>query len=83
MGFASRILPPEAISGLPRVVIEGRGSLLVEQHAGILGYTDDSAVLRLKDGFLCVRGKGLLIACYDAQQLVIRAERIDALEFKP
>ena len=82
MGITNRILPSEAVSAAPRVILEGRTALLIEQHRGILGYTEAEAVVRMKEGLLRVRGEGLCIACYDADQVMIEAARIDALEFR-
>ena len=78
----NRILPAEAVSGALRVVLTGRSQALVEQHRGVIGYTQNEVTVRLENGFLRIGGQGLELAEYSPQDLCVTG-RIDALEFRP
>lgn len=67
-------LPPETVTGAPRAVLYGRTRVLVEQHAGLLSF--DSALVALKTGrgVLRVRGKGLRITHFGAQDTLVEGD---------
>ncbi len=63
-----------------RVVISGKDRLLVEEHRGILAYSDTKLLLRLADGKLSVSGETLEISEYGERDIVVTG-RIKQLEF--
>lgn len=63
MGINS-FIPGEAVGHTARVVLMGRDSLLVEQHRGIISYTEEKLILRLRDGYMTIRGENLKISEY-------------------
>lgn len=77
-----RFLPPEATRGALRVVLLGREGVLIEQHRGMIDYTDSRLVVRLANGYLKIGGEGLHISEYSEGDLSVRG-KINTLEFAP
>ena len=75
-----RFLPPEATRGMLRVVLQGRERLLIEQHRGIVDYTDSRLTVRLSEGYLKINGECLSIREYTKQDLSVHG-KINGLEF--
>jgi len=81
MGFDD-YLPREAIGKTLRVVLMGRGSVLVERHRGVITYLPDQLKLRLENGYLEIRGHSLRIREYSAGDAAVEGV-IDSLKFMP
>ena len=65
----------EDAAGLcPRITAVGSQSLLVENHTGLLAFTEDRVVLDSRAGALCVTGSGLALDCVRPGSLVVRGE---------
>ena len=77
----NRLFPSGSFNGTPRIVIAGRGSLLIEQHLGILEYTRGRIIARLKEGTVAVLGRDLTIREFGPQDMVVDGQ-IASLEFK-
>ena len=77
-----RILPAEAVSGALRITLIDRRQVLIEQHRGIIGYTENKVTVRLKDGYLVLCGEGLKIGEYSGQDVAVSG-KVCSLEFKP
>lgn len=54
-------IPPEAVSTVPLIQLRGKKSLCVENHGGILEYSDTEVKIAVKGGSLTVRGSGIYI----------------------
>lgn len=54
-------LPPETIADIPLVQMHGKRRVSVENHRGILEYTDSTVKVSVKRGSLSVIGSGLSI----------------------
>lgn len=64
-------LPGEALPRQPVVELIGECRLLVENHKGVAGYSNDRIVINMSYGQLSVCGSKLLLACMTRHQLVI------------
>ncbi len=64
-------LPGEALAGLPKVEITGRGRLTVENHRGLLEYTQERIEINGGRIMITVRGDGLNIRAMSAEALLI------------
>ena len=63
----------EDAAGLcPRVTAIGSHSLLVENHTGLLAFSDTLVVLDSRAGALTVTGCGLSLRCVRAGALIVR-----------
>ncbi len=54
-------LPGDIVAGLPRLVITGRESILLENHGGIVHYDEGRLVVSYAGGYLEVRGENLVL----------------------
>lgn len=71
-------LAAEPLPGQPVVEIAGEHRVLIENHAGVKGYSRERIVVKVKFGAVCVCGCGLEMMRMTKEQLVIRG-RIDAV----
>lgn len=54
-------LPPETLGEVPVVQLQGKRLVSIENHRGILEYTDEAVKVAVKRGCVLVRGSGLTI----------------------
>lgn len=85
MGWIERLarqtdLQGEAFPGQPLVEIYCDRRLLIENHRGVVGYSDHEICVRLKFGLIRICGNSLELAKMSHQQLVITG-KIDAVHF--
>ena len=64
-------LPSDLAAGLSRVELLGFGTLIVEQHQGILRFGDELLELQVPDGRLVVTGRALTIRRMTAREIVV------------
>ena len=65
-------LPAEVIANVPKITLTGTGEVLIENHKGILSYTDaEVEVSGRKGARVRVRGDGLLLRAMDSEMLLI------------
>ena len=67
-------LPGEKIPGTSLVELFGKNRVLIENHCGIIAYSDSRICTRTAWGEIAIEGNGLRIACMTKQQLVILGE---------
>jgi sporulation protein YqfC len=64
-------LPQDVVFDLPRITMIGNMQLYVENHRGVLGFTDRQLQLRLSVGTLSITGKDLVIRAILAEEVFI------------
>jgi len=64
-------LPPE-LAGEARVILSGARILSVENHRGLLEYSEDYILVAIKGGNMAIRGNRLSLAAMERESLVIR-----------
>jgi len=64
-------LPAEALAGAPRVTLTGSDRVLVENHRGLLRYTETELEIACAHGLVRVRGAELLLRAMDERMLLI------------
>lgn len=74
------IFPKEVTGQVPRITLTGREQLHVEQHRGLIDYTQEHIVLRTRVGPMRIVGAGLCFRVYTAQEAVIQG-RVDSVSF--
>ncbi len=67
-------LPHESLPGQSVLEVIGNNRTLIENHSGVLQYTDEVIKVKVKFGHLLVRGKGLRLIKMTKQQLLICGE---------
>ena len=65
-------IPSEALPNVPYIQIHGNRSVSVENHHGILEYTNERIVIAVKHGKICVQGDGLRISGMNRCQIEVR-----------
>ncbi len=67
-------LPGNIIAGMSRMELIGTGTLLLEQHKGILSYGTEEIHVGISDGVVKIKGKELLLRAMDAQALLVTGQ---------
>lgn len=73
-------IPKDVITGIPVLSITGISELHLENHNGILEYTEDLIRIRTKCGLLKINGKKLQTEYYSNDEIKI-CGRFDSIEF--
>ena len=58
----------------PRITAVGSHSLMVENHTGLLSFSDTRVVLDSHAGSVCVMGRGLSLGCVCSGAMIVRGE---------
>lgn len=74
-------IPQEAVSNAPITELKGKQEVCIENHHGILEYTDESVKVAVKRGAIRVVGMGLCIVRMTRRRVEIRGS-IRALELE-
>ncbi|MFZ5973810.1 MAG: sporulation protein YqfC [Bacillota bacterium] len=64
-------LPADAVLDLPRYMIVGNSSLLIENHEGILEYHESLIRVATKDGTVSIAGQGLELEQLSTEEIMI------------
>jgi sporulation protein YqfC len=75
-------LPEEVMLDLPRATVVGRVRFLMENHRGLLRFSDEEVVVQSRLGPLRVVGQRLEIERLAGGELVLRG-RIDQIDYTP
>ena len=73
-------LPADVIAGLPHLEIIGGRQLFLEQHKGLLAYSDTAIDINTGTLVVRVRGTGLQLRAMTAEELRVGGT-IEAVEF--
>lgn len=74
-------MPKDVIMDLPRISICGDRELYIENHKGILTYTDTELRIKMKDGIMDIFGSGLRIILLELDRMVINGV-FEAVEYE-
>lgn len=74
-------IPPETVTELPLVSVRGNRSVCIENHRGIVGYSEECVQIAVKKGSIFVFGQELHIACMSRRSLELRG-RISSMEWE-
>ena len=64
-------LPAEVVAGSPRVTLTGTERALVENHRGLLDFTDSEVRVAGRAVTVRIRGDGLLLQAMDGEMLLV------------
>ena len=64
-------LPADVVAGVPKVTVTGASRVLVENHRGLLAYSDTEVTVDGKSTRVRVRGDGLLLRAMDREMLLV------------
>ncbi len=74
-------VPADAVINLPRLVISGDREIYIENHRGILGYTDTEIRISSAAGILRICGRGLVISRIQPENIFISG-RFKSVEYE-
>jgi len=71
--FAAKMLalPQDVVHDMPRITMIGNMQLYVENHQGVLHFTNDTLLLQLTKGRVEVRGQNLTIRAIQTEEVFI------------
>lgn len=64
-------MPKDVVMDLPKVSVCGDREIFVENHKGLVEYTDTEIRLKMRDGMIRVKGSGLRIIVMEYDRMVI------------
>ncbi|WP_160721773.1 sporulation protein YqfC [Bacillus sp. USDA818B3_A] len=67
-------LPQDVMMDLPRITMIGQIHIYVENHRGLLSFTDKELRLLLKQGHLLVKGKGFVIKTILPEEILLEGK---------
>ncbi len=73
-------LPGEALAGEPRVTVSGVNSLHIENHRGLLEYSENQLVVNARGLVIKVTGRDLTVAAMSDLELVVKG-KVQSVEF--
>lgn len=74
------IFPREVTANAPRITLTGRERLHVEQHRGLIAYSQEEIIFRTAAGLLKAEGAGMSFRLYNAGEALVSG-RIDRVGF--
>lgn len=67
-------LPQDVMMDLPRITMIGQIHIYVENHRGLLAFSDKELRLLLKQGQLLVKGKGFVIKTILPEEILLEGK---------
>ncbi|MFW5648021.1 MAG: sporulation protein YqfC [Candidatus Alkaliphilus sp. MAG34] len=67
-------LPKDIVLDLPKIIMIGNLQIYIENHKGILEYTNDRIRVNTKSGILCIMGKNLMLKNIVTEEIIIVGE---------
>ena len=64
-------MPKDVIMDLPRVSICGDREIYIENHKGLLEYSDNIIRVKMNDGIIDISGVGLRIIAMERDRLIV------------
>ena len=81
-GPAQRLeLPEEALLGALKLTVTGGRQALVENHRGLLDYSEERILISAIKGKLAISGTGLSLAAMNKSELLVKG-RIQSVEWE-
>jgi len=70
-------LPEDVLLDLPRITMIGQLHIYIENHKGLLLFSDDEVRILLKQGQLLIKGKGFVIKMILPEELLLEGKIIE------
>jgi sporulation protein YqfC len=67
-------LPQDVMMDLPRITMIGQIHIYIENHRGLLAFSDKELRLLLKQGQLLVKGKGFVIKTILPEEILLEGK---------
>jgi sporulation protein YqfC len=73
-------LPEDVLMDLPRITMIGQLHIYIENHYGVLQFSDQVLRLRLRQGHLLIKGNGFVLKILQPEELLLEG-KIDKVYF--
>jgi sporulation protein YqfC len=67
-------LPPDVLLELPRITMLGQLHIYIENHRGLLVYSDNELRLLMKQGQLLIKGKDFVLKTMLPEEILLEGE---------
>ncbi|MGN1400753.1 MAG: sporulation protein YqfC [Bacillus sp. (in: firmicutes)] len=67
-------LPQDVMMDLPRVTIIGQLHIYIENHRGLLAFSEEEIKLSLSQGQLSIKGEGLIIKAILPEEILLEGK---------
>jgi sporulation protein YqfC len=67
-------LPPDVLLELPRITMLGQLHIYIENHRGLLVYSDKELRLMMKQGQLLIKGKDFVLKTMLPEEILLEGE---------
>jgi len=67
-------VPQEIALNLPKITIIGNVRLSIENHQGIIGYSEQEIRVKVHDGFLFIKGDQMTLPGISNEEIIINGE---------
>ena len=67
-------LPPDVLLELPRITMLGQLHIYIENHRGLLVYSDKELRLLMKQGQLLIKGKDFVLKTMLPEEILLEGE---------
>ncbi|MFC0270052.1 sporulation protein YqfC [Metabacillus herbersteinensis] len=67
-------LPPDVMMDLPRITMIGQLHIYIENHKGLLTFTDNELRLLLKQGQLLIKGESFVIKTILPEEILLEGK---------
>ena len=67
-------IPEEIANNSVKITLHGRGSLLAENHGGIVSYSEKKIIFNTEEGLINVIGHGLVLVSLAKEELLIEGD---------
>lgn len=65
-------IPDDVTMNVTRITMVGRHHLLIENHKGIIEYTNERLRIHVDEGELCIGGDGLSLSVIEPEQVEVQ-----------
>ncbi len=72
-------LPKDIILDITKIIITGKDSVVIENHNGIISYSESKISINSGDGILTIKGKDLTIKSIVEEEISIKG-KINAID---
>ena len=76
-------LPEDVMMDLPRITMIGQIHIYIENHRGLLGFTDKEVRLMLKHGQLLIKGSSFVIKTILPEEILLEGKIEQVLFISP
>ncbi len=67
-------IPQEMALNLPKMILVGNLRLSIENHQGIIGYSEEEIRVKVNTGYLLITGKGMTLPAISNEEILINGE---------